>query len=127
MIAVPVLAEEIRGKIKSIDRSRAEIVVTDEKTERDVTVSLGALTKGLGKTDSLKDLKEGKRVVVDNAFVAARIAVDEEQKVEAEHQDDDPPGILAQFHPQPLQAAARCFSIWAFWCRSSRWNSSFLT
>ena len=86
VIAIPVLAEEIRGKIKSIDRSRAEIVVTDEKTERDVTVSLGTLTKGLGKTDSLKDLKEGKRVVVDNAFVAARIAVDDEPKIEAEHQ-----------------------------------------
>ena len=43
VIAVPVWAEEIRGKIKSIDRAKAEIVVTDEKTEKDVTVSLAAL------------------------------------------------------------------------------------
>ncbi len=33
VIAVPVLADEIRGKIKSIDRAKSEIVVTDEKTE----------------------------------------------------------------------------------------------
>ena len=48
--AAPVFADEIKGKIKSIDRARSEIVVTDEKTEKDVTVSLSALNKGLGKT-----------------------------------------------------------------------------
>ena len=51
VIALPALADEIRGKIKSIDRARSEIVVADEKTERDVTVSLGTLNKGLGKSD----------------------------------------------------------------------------
>jgi uncharacterized protein len=82
VITVPVLAEEIKGKIKSIDRSKSEIVVADEKTEKDVTVSLGALNKGLGKTAELKNLKEGKRVTVHMAFVAARITLDEEKKVE---------------------------------------------
>ncbi len=75
VIALPALADEIRGKIKSIDRIRSEIVVADEKIERDVTVSLGALNKGLGKTDGLKDLKEGKHVTVDSAFVAAKITI----------------------------------------------------
>ncbi len=109
VIAVPVLADEIKGKIKSIDRARSEIVVADEKTEKDVTVSLGALSKGLGKNDDLKDLKEGKRVTVDNAFVAAKITLEDEKKSEEGHEDDDPPGVLAQFHAQPVQAVAAVF------------------
>ncbi len=83
--AVPVIAEEIRGKIKSIDRARSEIVVTDEKTERDVSVSILSLNKGLDKSEELKNLKEGKRVVVDSAFVAAKITLDDETKVEDAH------------------------------------------
>ena len=83
VVGMPALADEIRGKIKSIDRVRAEIVVADEKLERDVTVSLGTLTKGLGKNDELKNLKEGKRVIVENAIVAARITFDDEPRPEA--------------------------------------------
>ena len=83
VIAVPVLAEEMRGKIKSIDRTRSEIVVTDEKTERDVTVSLSSLSKGIGKNIDLRDLKTGRRVVVDNTFVAAKIALEEGESGEA--------------------------------------------
>ena len=79
VIVVPVLAEEIRGKIKSIDRTRSEIVITDEKTEKDVTVSLSSLSKGIGKNIDLNDLKTGRRVVVDNAFVAAKIALEENE------------------------------------------------
>jgi uncharacterized protein len=85
IIAVPVLADEIRGKIKSIDRTRSEIVVMDEKTEREVTVSLGSLNKSLSKTDALKNLKEGKHVTIDNAVVAAKITFDEEKKPDDEH------------------------------------------
>jgi uncharacterized protein len=78
MIALPVLAEEIRGTIKSIDRTRSEIVVTDEKTEKDVTVNVSSMNKGLGKNNlDLTDLKTGRRVVVDNAFVAAKISLEE--------------------------------------------------
>ena len=32
VVAVPALADEITGKIKSIDRTKSEIVVADEKT-----------------------------------------------------------------------------------------------
>lgn len=78
VVAMPALADEIRGKIKSIDRARSEIVVADEKLERDVTVSLGPLTTGLGKADALKNLKEGKRVTIENAIVAAKITLDDE-------------------------------------------------
>jgi len=82
VIAMPVLADEIRGKIKSFDRTRSEIVVTDEKTEKDVTVSLSSLSKGLGKNIDLKDLKTGRRVTVDNAFVAAKITLEESESGE---------------------------------------------
>jgi uncharacterized protein len=93
VIAAPVLAEEIRGKIKSIDRARSEIVVADEKTESDVTVSLGALNKGLGKPINLKDLSEGTRVVVDNAFVAGKLSIEKDNK----HEEGPRPSILHEF------------------------------
>jgi hypothetical protein len=83
VIGIPALAEEIRGKIKSIDRNRAEIVVVDEKSEREVTVNLGALARGLGKSVELAELEEGTRVTVDGAVVAARVSLEEEQKPEA--------------------------------------------
>jgi hypothetical protein len=82
VIAGPVFADEIRGKIKSIDRTKGEIVVTDEKTEKDVTVSLIALAKGLERNDSLKGLKEGSRVAVDNAIVAAKITLEDKKKAD---------------------------------------------
>ena len=69
VVAVPVLAEEIRGKIKSIDRNRSEIVVADERSEKDVTVSLASLRKG-GKRRSQES--QGRiSVTVDSAVVAA--------------------------------------------------------
>ena len=82
VIAIPAFADEIKGKVKAIDRTRSEIVVTDEKSETDVTVSLAALSKGLGKTDALKNLKTGSRITVDNTFVAAKITFDDEKKPE---------------------------------------------
>lgn len=82
IIAGPVRADEIKGTIKSIDRSKAEIVITDEKTEKDVTISYGALSKGLSKGTELKNFKEGRHITVDNAVVAARISVDDEAVAE---------------------------------------------
>jgi uncharacterized protein len=81
--ALPALADEMKGKIKSIDRAKSEIVVTDEKTEKDVTVSLAGLSKGLDKNDSLKGLSEGKRITIESAIVAAKISLDDEPKAEA--------------------------------------------
>ena len=69
-VALPALADEIKGKIKSIDRTRSEIVVADEKLEKDMTVSVGRLSKG----EALRELKEGMRVTIENAVVAAKIS-----------------------------------------------------
>jgi uncharacterized protein len=79
-IALPALADEIRGKIKSINRARSEIVVADERTENDVTVSLGSLSNGMVKGADLTKLKEGVRVTIENSVVAARITIDGDTK-----------------------------------------------
>ena len=109
VIAFPVLADEIKGKIKSIDRARSEIVVADEKTESDVTVSLGGLSKGMGKGKDLGKLKEGTRVTIENAVVAAKITIDGEQTGRRRAQEVDSLGVLAQFQAQPVQAITAVF------------------
>ena len=71
------------------------MVVHDEKSQTDVTVSLSGLGKmqGLGKSKNvdMKDLKIGARVVVDNAFVAARVAAVEPEST------GPPPTLLEEF------------------------------
>ena len=51
--------------VKSVDRSSQTIVVHDEKSKTDITVSLSSLTKGSGlsktKEFQVKDLKPGAR------------------------------------------------------------------
>ncbi len=83
VICIPVIADEIKGQIKSIDSATQSMVVHDEKSNTDVTVSLSALGKGKGLGGGgkaeLKDLKAGARVVVDNAFVASRVAIAESE------------------------------------------------
>jgi uncharacterized protein len=78
---IPVLADEIKGVVKSVDPASQTMVVHDEKTNTDINVSLSSLSKGGGlsktKKFDLKEFKLGSRVVVDNAFVAARIAIDD--------------------------------------------------
>ena len=83
VLALPATADEIRGKIKSIDRARSEIVVADEKTESDVTVSLSSLIKGIAKGEDLGKLTVGARVTIENAVVAAKITIDGEKKADA--------------------------------------------
>jgi uncharacterized protein len=71
-VAVPLIAGQVKGEIKSIDRSSSQMVVHDEETKKDVTVSLSALTvKNTGR------LKPGVKVVVNEEFVASNVSVDE--------------------------------------------------
>src|SRR5437763_17204322 len=96
VIAVPLLAAEIRGEIKSIDRNLSQIVVHDEETKSDVVVSLAALaakSTGLGKKVDVKDLKPGSRVVVSTGVVASKVALDESRPAEASAQKS----ILEEF------------------------------
>ena len=80
VVAIPALAAEIKGQIKSIDRNLSQIVVHDEETKKDVVVSLATLTaksSSLGKRLDVKELKPGSRVVVNTGVVASRIALDQ--------------------------------------------------
>jgi hypothetical protein len=81
----PVVAAEIKGEVKSIDRATQQMVVHDDLTKSDVTVNLSALTARttrLGKNLELKDLKPGARVVVDTGVVASKIGIDESKSAE---------------------------------------------
>ena len=81
-VAAPLVAGQIRGEIKSIDRASSQAVIHDEESKKDVTVNLASLTKPsssrLGKNvDLLRDLKPGVKVVVNEGVVASSVEIDE--------------------------------------------------
>jgi hypothetical protein len=80
-VAVPAVAGQIRGEIKSIDPAAARAVIHDEETKEDVTVSLAGLragpASGLGKGAQIKDLKPGVVVVINEGVVASSIEIAE--------------------------------------------------
>jgi hypothetical protein len=78
-VAAPLIAGQIKGEIKSIDRSGSLAVIRDEETKKDVTISLVSLAKSssrLGKNVELKDLKPGVKVVVNEGVVASSVEID---------------------------------------------------
>jgi uncharacterized protein len=84
-VAAPLIAAQIRGEIKSIDRTGAQMVVHDEETKTDVTVSLSALrskSSGLGQNLDIKDLKPGARIVVSEGIVASSVTIDDSKPKE---------------------------------------------
>ena len=104
-VAAPLIAGQIKGEIKSIDRSKSQIVVHDEETKKDVTVSLASLTPVLApgqerRPQGPQARGQGHR----QRGVRGLERVDRRQQ--AEGPGPDAPGVLAQLHPQPLQAAA---------------------
>jgi hypothetical protein len=84
-VAAPLVAAQIKGEIKSIDRTGARMVVHDEETKSDVTVSLASLTtksSGSGNDLAIKDLKPGVKIVVEEGVVATRVTLDESKPKE---------------------------------------------
>ena len=78
----PLIAGQIKGEIKSIDRASSQAVIHDEESKKDVTVNLASLAKPassrLGKNvDLLQDLKPGVKVVVNEGVVASSVEIDE--------------------------------------------------
>ncbi len=71
-IAGPLIGGQIKGEIRSIDRSSSRMVVHDEETKQDVTVSLSALT-----SKNTGQLKPGVKIVVNEGFVASDVTIDE--------------------------------------------------
>ena len=67
VIGIPVLAQELRGTVKSVDRDNSRMVVHDELGQRDVVVNFNKTTAlkandpGLG---DISNLKPGTRVSI---------------------------------------------------------------
>jgi hypothetical protein len=80
LMGVAAQSQEIKGTVQSIDAARSQMIVHDEASDRDVTVSVSrqtTLRSPARKNVSLKELKPGVRVSVLNAVTAARVDIDE--------------------------------------------------
>jgi hypothetical protein len=80
VVAISVSAEELRGTVKSVDRTTSRMIIHDEQGQRDVTVSFNKLTSLSSKSPDQKtiaDLKEGARVAVVDAVMASKVTVEE--------------------------------------------------
>lgn len=83
VLAVPVLAAELIGSVKSVDADAKKIVVTEKGTDTDVTVTIDDKTtfetakgKALKKFD-LEKLKKGSRLkVIHEDGVASKIILE---------------------------------------------------
>lgn len=77
--AVPAVAGQIKGEIRSIDQARSQAVIHDEETRQDVSVSLAGVlagtSTGVGKGVDLKGLKPGVKVVVSEGVVASSVEI----------------------------------------------------
>jgi hypothetical protein len=78
-VAVPTVAGQIKGEIKSIDPAASRVVIHDDEIKQDITVSLAGLTpkisSGMGKNADIKDLKPGVKVIVNERVVAASVEI----------------------------------------------------
>ena len=76
VIGLPVLADELRGTVKSVDANNSRMVVHDELAQRDVVVNFNRLTT-LKSSDrslsTLKDLKPGAHVSIMDSLTASKV------------------------------------------------------
>lgn len=79
VVALPALAEEIHGTVKSVDPINKQVVLTDEtgKSEIRVNVTKKTYDSSGKKSIVLHDLKPGTKLVVTNTITASKIAVDD--------------------------------------------------
>jgi len=78
-LAAPLVAGQIWGKIRSIDRPGSLAVIHDEEIKKDVTISLVGLARSssrLGEDVERKGLEPGNKVVVNERVVASSVAID---------------------------------------------------
>ncbi len=88
VIGLPVLAEELRGTVKSVDVDTSRMIVYDELAQRDVVVNLNKLT-ALKSADpsqsSFKDVKPGTHVSILDSLTASKVTIDELKTAPAEN------------------------------------------
>jgi uncharacterized protein len=99
VIGLPVLADELRGTVKSVDANNSRMVVHDELAQRDVVVNFDRLTT-LKSSDrslsTLEDLKPGAHVLIMDSLTASKVTVEETSVVAAEKEEESR-SILAEF------------------------------
>ena len=87
VIGLPVLADELRGTVKSVDANNSRMVVHDELAQRDVVVNFNRLTtlkSGDRSQSTLKDVKPGAHVSIIDSLTASKVTVEETSVVAAE-------------------------------------------
>jgi hypothetical protein len=90
VIGVPVLSEELRGTVKSVDRANSRMTVHDELGQRDVVVNFNKTTalKSAGHPlADLKDVKVGSKVTIMDSVTASRITVEDSTSSGAEREE----------------------------------------
>jgi hypothetical protein len=79
VVALPALADEIRGTVKSVDARTRSLIVTDEASRSEVAVQVTPRTAyeaGGVSRSSLRELKPGMHVAIQNTVTASKIAVE---------------------------------------------------
>jgi uncharacterized protein len=79
-VVSPALGDEIKGTVKSIDKTARRIIVTNESSHEDVVVNLvtnSRITRTNDQQIDLGKLKVGSRITVQTAVPASKISVDE--------------------------------------------------
>src|SRR5271157_6009209 len=98
VIGLPVLADELRGTVKSVDANNSRMVVHDEQARRDVVVNFNGLTtlkSGDRSLSTLKDLRPGAHVSIMDSLTASKVTVEERSVAAAEQEEAR--SIVAEF------------------------------
>jgi len=98
VIGLPVLADELRGTVKSVDANNSRMIVHDELAQRDVVVNLNKLTtlkSGDRSLSTLEDIKPGAHVSIMDSLTASKVTVQETSVVAGENEESR--SIIAEF------------------------------
>ncbi len=98
VVCVPVLADELRGTVKSIDAGNGQMVVHDEQAQREVVVSVNQFTTLKADDPSLKsfrDLKPGAHVAILDTVTASKVTVQDSRLKPTDNGESR--SILAEF------------------------------
>ena len=98
VIGLPVLAQELRGTVKSVDRDNSRMVVHDELGQRDVVVNFNkttALKSNVGTLGDLKSVKPGSHVTIVDSMVASKVTIEDPSTAGAEK--EEPKSIVGEF------------------------------
>jgi hypothetical protein len=98
VIALPVLADELQGTVKSVDRVNSRMVVHDELGQRDVVVNFNkrtALKTNDRSLSNLKDVKPGAHVSIMDSVTASKVSIEDASEAGAEQEESR--SMLAEF------------------------------